>query len=77
LLDGDVAGGIAAALPGSTIDMCVGVGGTPEGIITACAIKACRSTDSTTSLNITANSTRSNFRGFGRRARARHCFSAE
>ena len=40
LLDGDVAGGIAAALPGSTIDMCVGVGGTPEGIITACAVKA-------------------------------------
>ncbi|MEC4361692.1 fructose-bisphosphatase class II, partial [Klebsiella pneumoniae] len=40
LLDGDVAGGIAAALPGSAIDMCVGVGGTPEGIITACAIKA-------------------------------------
>ncbi|MCL9664817.1 class II fructose-bisphosphatase [Curtobacterium albidum] len=40
LLDGDVAGGISAALPGSKIDMCVGVGGTPEGIITACAIKA-------------------------------------
>ncbi|QNE36724.1 class II fructose-bisphosphatase [Leifsonia shinshuensis] len=40
LLDGDVAAGISAALPGSAIDMCVGVGGTPEGIITACAIKA-------------------------------------
>jgi fructose-1,6-bisphosphatase/sedoheptulose 1,7-bisphosphatase-like protein len=30
LLDGDVAGGISATLPGSMIDMCVGVGGTPE-----------------------------------------------
>ena len=40
LLDGDVAGGINAARPDSRIDMCVGVGGTPEGIITACAVKA-------------------------------------
>jgi fructose-1,6-bisphosphatase II len=40
LLDGDVAGGINAARPESRIDMCVGVGGTPEGIITACAVKA-------------------------------------
>jgi len=40
LLDGDVAGGINAARPDSRIDMCVGTGGTPEGIITACAIKA-------------------------------------
>jgi fructose-1,6-bisphosphatase II len=40
LLDGDVAGGINAARPGSRIDMCVGIGGTPEGIITACAVKA-------------------------------------
>ena len=40
LLDGDVAGGINAARPDSRIDMCVGIDGTPEGIITACAIKA-------------------------------------
>jgi fructose-1,6-bisphosphatase II len=40
LLDGDVAGGINAARPDSRIDMCVGIGGTPEGIITACAVKA-------------------------------------
>ncbi|MGG7465030.1 MULTISPECIES: class II fructose-bisphosphatase [unclassified Plantibacter] len=40
LLDGDVAGGINAARYDSRIDMCVGVGGTPEGIITACAVKA-------------------------------------
>ncbi len=35
LLAGDVAGGINAARPDSRIDMCVGIGGTPEGIITA------------------------------------------
>jgi fructose-1,6-bisphosphatase II len=40
LLDGDVAGGIQAATYESRIDMCVGVGGSPEGIVTACAIKA-------------------------------------
>ncbi|WP_437383914.1 class II fructose-bisphosphatase [Plantibacter flavus] len=40
LLDGDVAGGINAARYDSRIDMCVGIGGTPEGIITACAVKA-------------------------------------
>lgn len=40
LLDGDVAGGINAARWESRIDMCAGVGGTPEGVITACAVKA-------------------------------------
>ncbi len=40
LMDGDVAGGVNAARWDSRIDMCVGVGGTPEGIITACAVKA-------------------------------------
>jgi len=40
LLDGDVAGGINAARYESRIDMCVGTGGSPEGIVTACAIKA-------------------------------------
>jgi fructose-1,6-bisphosphatase II len=39
LLDGDVAGGILAARYGSRIDMCVGVGGSPEGIVTTCAVK--------------------------------------
>lgn len=38
--DGDVAGGINAARHDSRTDMCVGVGGSPEGIVTACAIKA-------------------------------------
>ncbi len=37
--DGDVAGAIAAARPDSGVDMLMGVGGTPEGIITACALK--------------------------------------
>ena len=40
LLDGDVAGGINAARYETRIDMCVGIGGSPEGIVTACAIKA-------------------------------------
>ena len=40
LMDGDVAGGVNAAQWDSRIDMCVGIGGTPEGIITACAVKA-------------------------------------
>lgn len=38
--DGDVAGGINAARHNSRTDMCVGIGGSPEGIVTACAIKA-------------------------------------
>ncbi|GAA1397032.1 class II fructose-bisphosphatase [Pseudonocardia kongjuensis] len=37
--DGDVAGAIAAARPSSGVDMLYGVGGTPEGIITAAAMK--------------------------------------
>ena len=40
MLDGDVAGGINAALYGTRVDMCVGIGGSPEGVATACAIKA-------------------------------------
>lgn len=40
IMDGDVAGGVNAARFDSRIDMCVGIGGTPEGIITACAVKA-------------------------------------
>jgi fructose-1,6-bisphosphatase II len=38
--DGDVAGGVLAALEDSPIDLLLGAGGTPEGIITACAMKA-------------------------------------
>jgi fructose-1,6-bisphosphatase II len=38
--DGDVAGAIMAARPGSGVDLLLGIGGTPEGIIAACAVKA-------------------------------------
>ncbi|RLU80883.1 fructose-bisphosphatase class II [Streptomyces griseocarneus] len=37
--DGDVAGAIMAVREGTGIDLLLGVGGTPEGIIAACAIK--------------------------------------
>jgi fructose-1,6-bisphosphatase II len=37
--DGDVAGAIAAARDGTGDDLLLGIGGSPEGIITACAIK--------------------------------------
>lgn len=40
ITDGDVAGGIAAAREEGGVDVLLGIGGTPEGIITACAIKA-------------------------------------
>ncbi|MGP3982559.1 class II fructose-bisphosphatase [Streptomyces sp. KR80] len=37
--DGDVAGAIMAVREGTGVDLLMGVGGTPEGIIAACAIK--------------------------------------
>ncbi|WMI57502.1 class II fructose-bisphosphatase [Streptomyces rochei] len=37
--DGDVAGSILALREGTGIDLLLGVGGTPEGIISACAVK--------------------------------------
>ena len=41
LSDGDVAGAIASALRGeSGVDMYVGIGGSPEAILAACAIKS-------------------------------------
>jgi fructose-1,6-bisphosphatase II len=39
ITDGDVAGAIMAASAGTGIDLMLGVGGTPEGIIAACALK--------------------------------------
>ena len=36
--DGDVAGAIMAARPGTGVDLLMGIGGTPEGIIAAAAI---------------------------------------
>jgi fructose-1,6-bisphosphatase II len=38
--DGDVAGALMTAWPGSGIDMMIGVGGTPEGVLAACALKS-------------------------------------
>ena len=36
---GDVAGALMAAIPDSGIDALMGTGGTPEGVISACAIR--------------------------------------
>lgn len=38
--DGDVAGALMAAIPGTGIDVLMGIGGTPEGVIAAAAVKA-------------------------------------
>ncbi|MEC4016522.1 class II fructose-bisphosphatase [Streptomyces sp. H27-D2] len=39
ITDGDVAGAIMAVREGAGVDLLLGIGGTPEGIIAACAIK--------------------------------------
>src|SRR6185312_8490781 len=39
ITDGDVAGAIMAARDGTGVDLLLGIGGTPEGIIAACAVK--------------------------------------
>ena len=39
LLDGDVGGAILAADDRTSVDVLVGIGGTPEGVIAACAMK--------------------------------------
>jgi fructose-1,6-bisphosphatase II len=38
--DGDVMGALLAAYPGTGIDVLMGIGGTPEGVISAVAVKA-------------------------------------
>jgi fructose-1,6-bisphosphatase II len=38
--DGDVAGALEALLPSGEADVLMGVGGTPEGVMTACAARA-------------------------------------
>lgn len=40
ITDGDVAGAIMAAMSGTGVDMLAGIGGSPEGVVAACAIKA-------------------------------------
>ncbi|GAB3907897.1 class II fructose-bisphosphatase [Microbispora bryophytorum] len=39
ITDGDVAGAIMAARNGTGVDLMLGIGGTPEGIVAACALK--------------------------------------
>jgi len=39
LMDGDVAGAITAARRGSGVDLLYGIGGTPEGVVAAAALK--------------------------------------
>lgn len=39
ITDGDVAGAIMAAQAGTGVDLLLGIGGTPEGIIAACALQ--------------------------------------
>ncbi|GAA1427979.1 class II fructose-bisphosphatase [Microlunatus lacustris] len=39
LLDGDVAGAIMAVTPGTGVDLLIGTGGTPEGVLAACALR--------------------------------------
>jgi fructose-1,6-bisphosphatase II len=38
--DGDVAGALGALIPGGDADLLMGTGGTPEGVMTACAARA-------------------------------------
>ncbi len=38
--DGDVAGALMTSWPDSGIDVLLGIGGTPEGVISACALRA-------------------------------------
>ncbi|CAN5681540.1 class II fructose-bisphosphatase [soil metagenome] len=40
ITDGDVAGALMTALPNTGVNLLVGIGGAPEGVITACALKA-------------------------------------
>jgi fructose-1,6-bisphosphatase II len=39
LIDGDVAGAIIAVMPGTGVDLLAGTGGTPEGVLAACALR--------------------------------------
>lgn len=40
--DGDVAGALMAAWPGTGIDVLMGIGGTPEAVLAACGLRAMR-----------------------------------
>lgn len=38
--DGDVAGAIMTAMPNTKVDLLLGIGGTPEGVLAACAMRS-------------------------------------
>jgi fructose-1,6-bisphosphatase II len=40
IMDGDVSGALLAMSPFRPVDVCVGIGGSPEGVLTACAARA-------------------------------------
>ena len=40
IMDGDVDAALLAAMPERGVDVLIGVGGTPEGVVTACALQA-------------------------------------
>ena len=42
ITDGDVAGSIATALPGTGVDVLMGIGGSPEAVLSAAALKCLR-----------------------------------
>lgn len=39
ITDGDVAGAVMASMPGTGIDVMLGIGGAPEAVVAACALK--------------------------------------
>ncbi|MBA3451066.1 MAG: class II fructose-bisphosphatase, partial [Chloroflexia bacterium] len=39
IMDGDVAGAVMAATPGTGIDVLMGIGGAPEAVVAACALR--------------------------------------
>ena len=39
ITDGDAPAAVSAAVPGSGVDMMLGIGGSPEGVVGACALK--------------------------------------
>ena len=45
ITDGDVAPAIAAAQPGTGVDLLMGIGGTPEGVLSAAALKCVGGSD--------------------------------
>ena len=46
IMDGDVAGAVMAAMPDTGIDVLMGIGGAPEAVVAACAIRCIGGRDS-------------------------------